>query len=151
MPQILIEEIREKKWLSNATPTHEARIDQSKEWGKREKRNLDAEAFALTTFRITNALSLGIQALSALAVALRQNLGRYKSMSPLDRQETLSMQKIKNREQEFSEFSSEVSQTLSTMAEGFQDVVCCSCDLLNMNANSYINAVADRHKTNLPG
>ena len=145
--QMLIEEVREKKWLSNATPSHEARIDPNKVWGAREKANIEHEMFALTSFRISNALSLGVQALSALAVALRQNLGRYKSLPPLDRQESLSMQKIKDREQQFAEFSSEVSQTLATMSEGFQDVARCSGDLFNMNVNTYINAVADRRKT----
>ena len=116
--------------------------------GKAEKLAIQQQLFAQTSFRISNALSLSLQALNAIVDKSRQEVASFRSMTPLMDvpQGSLCTSHIRDRENAVSQMASRLTSNLSSLTQGIQEVSRCSADLFNMQANSYIQAVSARHK-----
>lgn len=143
VPPILVNEIPDPKVLACANPTVEARLP-SGSTGNSEKALIDQQLFAQTSFRISNAMFLGLQTLNILTSGLRHQSAQFRSETPLSAGS--SVEDINVREQRMSQFASSVAQTTSMLVEGLNDVNRCGADLFNMQAQNYIDSTKKRRK-----
>ena len=145
---LIIDEIKDQRSLHCSNPSPDALLAGSQDVGKAEKLAVQQQLFAQTSFRISNALSLSLQACNSIVDKSRQEIASFRSMSPLTDvpQGSLCMSHIRDRENAVSQMASQLTSSLSSLSQGIQEVSLCSADLFNMQANNYIQAVRARRK-----
>ena len=139
---LLIDEVKDPKGLACASPSLDARF--AGEVGVKEKGLVQQQLLHQTTFRVSNALSLGLQTLSTIISNTRQAVGQFKSEAPLSHNSTPLT--IQEREKNVANFASLVSSSLQSLSQGVNDISRCSADLFSMNAHRYVHLASERRK-----
>ena len=80
---LIIDEVKEPRLIHCSNPSPDARLSTITAPGRVEKSAIQQQLFSQTMFRISNALSLSLQALNTIVDKSRQEIASFRSMTPL--------------------------------------------------------------------
>ena len=146
IPAILMDEVP----LDRTKVRHvssEARLNPKSEFGKAEVAALDKAASATTALRVTNNLTLDLQATMELVAGLRKATADFRARPALDIRNDNIEPVLVQRETEVSEFCGDIATKLVDMSEALDDALLCASDFFNLNAASYVSAISERRQT----
>jgi len=144
----LVDEVPSEKTKSRCVSV-KARLDPKQEPGKIEAACLEKAELATTGLRITNNLTLDLNAIVEILNKLKVANANFRARPALDVKSLEGdnlLQALISRETEVSDLCSLLAGQLNLATEGLEDAQLCASDSFNLHAAEYISAIGERRQ-----